>query len=151
MWVGVCLWANSGIPLRRTRVRFHPEAISGTPLLEQEFALREATVGKGLEVQYEYIRTPTGKRQKETTNILLNYLWNAIRITTRKLKQWLPSRFNFCVNSQTPHASKKKRHKPYFLPHTVTVARNSSKLPTEEKPHLPSGWQQKCLSSKHPL
>jgi len=30
-------------------VRVRPEAISGTPLLEQEFALREATVGKGLE------------------------------------------------------------------------------------------------------
>jgi len=33
----------------------------------------------------------------------------------------------------------------------VTVALNSSKLPAEEKPHLPSGWQQKRLSSKHPL
>jgi len=32
-----------------------PEAISGTPLLEQEFALREAAVGKGLEVRiYSY-------------------------------------------------------------------------------------------------
>jgi len=29
---------------------------------------------------------------------------------------------NFCVNSQTPHASKKERHKPYFLPHMITVA-----------------------------
>ena len=28
---------------------------------------------------------------------------------------------------------------------------SSSKLPTEEKPHLPSGWQQKRLSSIHPL
>jgi len=50
MWVGVCVWANSGIPLRQTRVLVRPEAISGTPLLDQEFALREATVGKGLEV-----------------------------------------------------------------------------------------------------
>jgi len=46
---------------------------------------------------------------------------------------------NLCVNSQSPHASKKKRYKPYFLPHMVTVALNSSKLPTEEKLHLPSG------------
>jgi len=72
---------------RQTRVRVRPEAISGAPLSEQEFAFREATVGKGLEVQYEYVRTPTGNRQTETTNMLLNYLCNAIRITTRKLKQ----------------------------------------------------------------
>ena len=56
MWVEVCLWANSGIQLRQTRVRVRPEAISGTPQLEQEFAIREATVGKGLEVRiYLYI------------------------------------------------------------------------------------------------
>ena len=77
---------------------------------------------------------PTGNRQK----VLLNYLWNVIRITTRKLKQYLLSRFNFCVNSQTPYASKRKRHKPHFLPHMVTLAPNSSKLPAEEKSPLPS-------------
>jgi len=33
----------------------------------------------------------------------------------------------------------------------VTIALNSSKPPAEEKPHLPSGWQQKCLLSKQPL
>ena len=41
------------------------------------------------------------------------------------------SRLNFCVNWLTPHASKNKRHKPYFLPHVVTVALSSSKIPTE--------------------
>jgi len=46
-FIGVWL---SGISLCQTRVRVRPEPISGTPLLEQEFALREATVGKGLEV-----------------------------------------------------------------------------------------------------
>jgi len=30
-----------------------PEAVSGTPLLEQEFALREATVGKRLEIRID--------------------------------------------------------------------------------------------------
>jgi len=44
---------NSGIPLRQTRVRLRPEAISGTPLLEQEFALREAAVGKWLEIRID--------------------------------------------------------------------------------------------------
>ena len=65
----VCLWTNSGIPLRQTRVRVRPGTISGTPLLEQEFALREATIGKELEVRiYSYTdRRPTEK----TTNILL--------------------------------------------------------------------------------
>jgi len=68
MWVGVCLWANSGIPLRQTRVRVRPEAISGTPLLEQEFALREATVGKGLEVRiYSYTDRQPTERQNEYT------------------------------------------------------------------------------------
>jgi len=32
------------------------------------------------------------------------------------------------VNSQTPHASKNKRHKTYFLTHVVTVALSYSKL-----------------------
>jgi len=45
MWVGVCLWENSAIPLRQTRVRVRPEAIHGTLLLEHEFALWEATGG----------------------------------------------------------------------------------------------------------
>jgi len=83
MWVGVRVWANSGIPLRQTRVRVRPEAISGTPLLEQGFALRGATVDKWLEVR---IYSHTDRQPTEITNILLNYLWNAIRITTRKLK-----------------------------------------------------------------
>jgi len=52
------------------RVRVRPEAISGTPLLEQELALREATAAKVW--KYENIRTPTGNRQNERTNILLN-------------------------------------------------------------------------------
>jgi len=38
------------------------------------------------------------------------------------------SRLNLCVNSQTPLASKNKRHKSYFLPHVVTVALSSSKI-----------------------
>jgi len=42
---------------------------SGAPLLEQEFALREATVGKGLEVQYEYIRTPTDRNNEYTLKL----------------------------------------------------------------------------------
>ena len=50
MGVGVCVWATSGI-LRQTRVRVRPKAISGTLLLEQEFALRKATVDKGLEMR----------------------------------------------------------------------------------------------------
>jgi len=70
MWVGDCKYvrANPGVPLHQTRVRFRPKAISGIPLLEQEFALREATVGR--DWKYEFICTPTGNRQKETTNIL---------------------------------------------------------------------------------
>jgi len=60
-------------PVRKTRVRVRPDAVSGTPLLEQEFALQEATVDKELEVRI-YLRTSTGNRKKETTNILLNYL-----------------------------------------------------------------------------
>jgi len=57
----------ASIPLRQTRVRVRPEAIFGTPLLEQ---LREATVGKALEVRIDSYtdRQPTEKR----TNILLN-------------------------------------------------------------------------------
>jgi len=45
------------------------------------------------------------------------------------------SRLNFCVNSLTPHSSKNKRHKPYFLPHVVTVALCSSKILTVRKLH----------------
>jgi len=58
------------VPPKAFRVR--PEAISGTPLLEQEFALREATVGKGLEVRiYSYTdRQPT----ERNNDMLLNYL-----------------------------------------------------------------------------
>jgi len=47
------------------------------------------------------------------------------------------SRLNFCVNSQTPHASKNKRHKPYFFTHVVTVALSSSKILTDGKLHWP--------------
>jgi len=61
------------------------------------------------------------------------------------------SRLNFYVNSLTPHASKNKRHKPYFLPHVVTGALSSSKILTVGKLHWPTGWQQKHLWSKHPL
>jgi len=32
-----------------------------------------------------------------------------------------------------------KRHKPYFVPHNVTVALNPSKLPAGGKPRCPSG------------
>ena len=49
------------------------------------------------------------------------------------------SRLNFYVNSLTPHASKNKRHKPYFLPN-VTVALSSSKILTIGKP-LATGHQ----------
>ena len=47
-------------------VRVRPEAISGTPLLKQEFAPREATVGKGLEVRiYSYTdRQPIEKKNE---------------------------------------------------------------------------------------
>jgi len=45
------------------------------------------------------------------------------------------SRLNFCVNSQTPHASKNKRHKPYFFTHVVTVALSSSIILTDRKLH----------------
>jgi len=51
--------------------------------------------------------------------------------------QELLSRLNFCVNSLTPHASKKEHHKPYFLTHMVTVALSSSKLLVEGKSHWP--------------
>jgi len=68
MWVGVFLWANVGIPLHQMRVRVRTEAISGTPLLEQEFALREATVGKGLEVRiYSYTDRQPKERKNEYT------------------------------------------------------------------------------------
>ena len=50
---------------------------------------------------------------------------------------------NFCVNSQTPHANKNKRHKPYFFTRVVTVALSSSKILTDGKLHWPSGSQQK--------
>jgi len=60
------------------------------------------------------------------------------------------SRLNFCVNSLTPHASKNKRHKPYFFTHVVMVALSSSKILTDGKLHWPSGWQQKHLWSHHP-
>jgi len=44
---------------------------------------------------------------------------------------------NYCVNSQTPHASKNKRHKSYFFPHVVTVALSYSKILTVRKLHWP--------------
>jgi len=71
MWVGVCLWANSGIPLRQTRVRVRPEAIFGTSLLEQEFAFRKATVGKGLEVRINSHteRQPTERKNENTLKL----------------------------------------------------------------------------------
>ena len=53
------------------RVRVRTEAISGTPLLEQEFAIREATVGKGLEVRiYLYTdRQPTERYNEYTLKL----------------------------------------------------------------------------------
>ena len=49
------LWVTSDIPLRQMWVHVYLEAISGTPLWEQEFALWETAVGMGLEVQiYSY-------------------------------------------------------------------------------------------------
>ena len=47
------------------------------------------------------------------------------------------SRLNFSVNSQTPHASKNKRHKPYFFTHVDTVALRWSKILTDGKLHWP--------------
>jgi len=152
---------QTGVPLRQIRVRVRPEAISGTPLLEQEFALREATASKELEVRiYSYIdRQPTERNNEYTLKLSVKCNQN----NCAKLKQKMLSTLNFCVNSQTPRASKKKRHKPYFLPrvftvalshcrtaalsrcrpvalsHCRTIALNVSKLRAEEKPHLPSG------------
>jgi len=37
--------------------------------LEQEVALQEATVGKGLEAQYEYVRTPTDRNNEYTLKL----------------------------------------------------------------------------------
>ena len=65
----VCLCANCGTPLRQTRVCVRPEAMSGTPLLEQEFTLREATVSKGLEVRiYSYTDRQPIERNNEYTH-----------------------------------------------------------------------------------
>ena len=47
------------------------------------------------------------------------------------------SKLNYCVNSQTPHASKNKRHKPYFFTHVVTAVLSSSKILTGGKLHWP--------------
>jgi len=44
---------------------------------------------------------------------------------------------NFCVNSQTPHASLNNHHKPYFFTHVVTVTLSSSKILTDGKLHWP--------------
>jgi len=51
------------------------------------------------------------------------------------------SRLNFCVNSQMPHASKNKHHKPHFFTHVVTVTLSSSKILTEEESTLANGHQ----------
>ena len=51
------------------------------------------------------------------------------------------SRINFCVNSQTPHASKNKRDKPYFFTHEVMVAPSSSKILTDGKLRWSLGHQ----------
>jgi len=74
MCAGVCLKANDDIPLCQTLVCVRPEAISGTPLLEQEFALREATVGKALEVRIESYtdRQPTRRKNKYTPAVKCN-------------------------------------------------------------------------------
>jgi len=52
-----------------TAVRVRPEAISGTQLLEQEFALREATVGKGLEVRND--RQSTERKNEYTLKLVV--------------------------------------------------------------------------------
>ena len=80
------------------------------------------------------------------------FIWH--RMTpTWKIKQWMLSRLNFCVNSQTPRASKNKRNKPYFFTHmaTVTLSFSKSWRTTNCTGRWPSGWQQKHLWSKHRL
>jgi len=67
------------------------------------------------------------------------------------LLHWTQANSFELVVRQTPHASKNKRHKPYFFTHVVTVALRSSKILTDGKLHWPSGWQQKHFWSKHPL
>jgi len=41
-------------------------------------------------------------------------------LPTWNIKQYMLSWHNVCVNSQMPHASKNKRHKPNFFTHVVT-------------------------------
>jgi len=54
------------------------EAISGTPLLEQEFELRDATVGKGLEVRiYSYTgRQPTERKNEYSLKLAVKCIQN---------------------------------------------------------------------------
>ena len=75
--------------------------------------------------------------------------------TSKNLKRFVSGGGSngFFLAAPLTHASKKQRHKSYFLTHIVTVALSSSKLTAEGKRHWPwpSGRQQKHWSGKHSL
>jgi len=80
MWVGVCLWANSGILFRQNWVCVRLEAISGTQLWEQEFKLGRqllAWVWKS-----KYIHTPVENQWQERIYYFLNRITRTYSYTS---------------------------------------------------------------------
>ena len=105
-----------------------------------------------LEVPLLHIRTPIGNRWQESTM----YSWIRCEMQSKSyLRERSSNRCcpGFCVNSLMPHASKNKRHEPYFFTHVVTVALSFPKSwrTGNYTGDWPSGWQQKHLWSKHCL
>ena len=149
-----CKYVSWSLPLSKLWHPAPPYAFAQRQSLAPSCWNRSSHSGKQLlardmEVQiYSYTdRQPTERKNEYTLKLAVKCDQN----NYAKAEAIIAVQAQLLCKLANASCQQKETSQAIFLPRMVTVAQSSSKLPVEEKPHLPSGWQQKRLSSIHPL